>query len=134
MWRSRSVHLVVVFATYLTSQFLFGQSNGAQLCIAPNSGSTPQRCAPGLCDSGQLSLKIDSRPKIRWPEKDSLALTDLDTSTSHRVVVYRAGKAQQAFRFRFSDFKSKRLCLFLNDLYWTAQLWESKDTSWCKCP
>jgi Predicted membrane protein (DUF2207) len=23
--------------------------------------------------------------------------------------------------------------LFLNDLYWTAQVWESKDTPWCKC-
>ena len=36
------------------------------------------------------------------------------------------GKPQQSFRFRFSEFKTKELCLFINDLYQTAQLWEAR--------
>jgi hypothetical protein len=42
------------------------------------------------------------------------------------------GKPQQSFRFRFSTFKSNRLCLFINDLYQTVQLWKLKESPWCK--
>jgi hypothetical protein len=37
----------------------------------------------------------------------------LSAAARHRVVIYRAGKAQQSFTFRFSDFKSSMPCLFL---------------------
>jgi hypothetical protein len=62
-----------------------------------------------------------------------MKLGGLSTTARHRVVIYRAGKAQQSFTFHFADFKSPTPCLFLNDLYWTAQLWESKQAPWCKC-
>jgi hypothetical protein len=57
----------------------------------------------------------------------------LDISARHRVVVYCDKKPQQSFSFRFSEFKAKRLCLFLNDLYETVQLWEPSQAPWCKC-
>ena len=131
--------LRMALATLLVSTLCFfgvnlnAQSQTSSLCVAPNSAETPQRCAPGLCDSGDLSLKIDHRPIQSWPKSESMKIDGLSISERHRVVIYRAKKAQQSFVFRFSDFKSRRPCLFLNDLYWTAQLWESSTAPWCKC-
>jgi hypothetical protein len=62
-----------------------------------------------------------------------MKVDDLDMAAKHRVVVYRAGKPQQSFGFRFSGFEENKACLFLNGLYWTAQLWEPKRAPWCKC-
>ena len=111
-----------------------GQSETGSLCVAPTPSETkPRRYAPGLCAGGKLSLSIDRLPAKPWPKSESIEVGGLSTNGRHRVVVYRAGKAQQSFTFRFSEFKSKTPCLFLNDLYWTAQLWETKDAPWCKC-
>jgi hypothetical protein len=90
-------------------------------------------CAPGLCGSGKLSLKIDDQSISPWPKTNSMKISGLDAGAKHRVVIYRAGKPQQSFRFRFSEFKENKACLFLNDLYWTAHLWEPKQAPWCKC-
>ena len=62
-----------------------------------------------------------------------MEIDGLSTEARHRVVIYRGEKPQQSFSFRFSDFKSRKPCLFLNDLYWTAQLWEPEKAPWCKC-
>ena len=107
---------------------LYGQSETRSLCVAPNSAETPQRCggAPGLCASGKISIRIDRLSAQPWPKSESVKIDGLSAGERHRIVIYRAGKAQQSFTFRFSDFTSTTPCLFLNDLYWTAQLWEPK--------
>jgi hypothetical protein len=106
------------------------------ICVSPvpepidgRRGAGPQAvdCAPD-----KYSLKIDSRQPISWPLKESIKLTGLDLSARHRVVVLCDGKPRQSFTFRFSG-KETKLCLFLNDLYWTVQLWPDKRTPWCKC-
>ena len=127
-----STTLVVLILSAFT---LHAQSEMRSLCVAPNAGERPQRCggAPGLCNGGAISLRIDKQPVQPWPKAKCVKIEGLDTATRHRVVVYRAGKAQQSFTFRFSEFKSPTPCLFLNDLYWTAQLWEAKQAPWCKC-
>jgi hypothetical protein len=90
--------------------------------------------APGLiCASEKLSFTIDSLPKRTWPIKESVKFDDLDLSASHRVVIFCEDKAQQSFKFRYSEFRTRKLCLFINDLYKTAQLWEDKQSPWCKC-
>jgi len=81
----------------------------------------------------KLSLKIDCRAIQPWPESESMRIDGLRITARHRVVIYRAGKAQQSFMFGFSEFKSPKPCLFLNDLYWTAQLWEPEKAPWCNC-
>ena len=131
---SQSVLLALIGFTILAGP-MYGQSETRSLCVAPNSGETPQRCgaAPGLCASGEISLRIDRLSAEPWPKSKSAKIDGLSADERHRVVIYRAGKAQQSFAFRFSDFKSATPCLFLNDLYWTAQLWESKRAPWCKC-
>jgi hypothetical protein len=55
-----------------------------------------------------------------------MKIEGLNGTARHRVIVYRARKAQQSFAFRLSEFKSPTPCLFLNDLYWTVQFWEAK--------
>jgi len=90
--------------------------------------------APGFfCDSAKLSVKIDAQQPTAWPVKENVKIDGLDAAATHRVVVFCNGKPQQSFRFRFSDLKTRVLCLFINDMYKTAQLWESKGSSWCKC-
>ena len=97
-----------------------------------NRTATP-RSTPGFCAGGKLSLRIDRQPIQAWPQSESVRIGGLSTTARHRVFIYRDGKAQQSFTFRFAEFKSNTPCLFLNDPYWTAQLWEGKDAPWCKC-
>src|SRR5690242_2590103 len=89
------------------------------VCVAPvrpTQGSTA--AAPGLaCSSEVLSLKIDGGDAKPWPRASSARTDGLDLRTPHKVVVMCDGKPQQTLRFKFSEFKSNDLCLFLNDLY-----------------
>ena len=109
------------------------QGRSPQLCVAPASGTKPERCAPGLCGGGELALQVDNEPQTQWPKSGSIEIGGLNAEVTHRIVVYRGKKPQQSFKFRFSEYKTDRLCLFLNDLYWTAQLWETDRAPWCKC-
>ncbi len=124
---------VFIFAACLMCSSQSAESDSASLCVAPNSDESVVRCAPGLCGSGKISFKVDDQPVLPWPKVESTKISGLDAVAKHRVVIYRAGKPQQSFRFRFSEFKENRACLFLNDLYWTAQLWDPKRAPWCKC-
>ena len=104
------------------------------LCVAPVAEKLIPMAAAGLiCASEKLSFSIDSKPKKTWPIKESIKFDGLDLSASHSVVIFCDDKAQQSFKFRYSDFKARKLCLFINDLYKTAQLWEDKQSPWCKC-
>ena len=122
-----------MLALLACTQRLSGQNAAGSVCVAPNRAEKPQTCAPGLCASGPLALKVDSRSILDWPKAASLEIDDLQLNERHRATIYRAGKPQQSFTFQFSDYKSRKLCLFLNDMYWTAQLWEANQAPWCKC-
>jgi hypothetical protein len=129
----RLAAVAFLFVTRLMCVSQSAESDSASLCVAPNSAESVVRCAPGLCASGKISLKIDDQPVLPWPKVESMKISGLDATTRHRVIIYRAEKPQQSFGFHFSDVKSNRACLFLNDLYWTAQLWNPKQAPWCKC-
>ena len=131
--RKRGLMAVVVFTASFQCLGLQAQSDTRSICVAPKAAETPQRCAPGLCAGGELSLRIDRQSVQHWPKSGSMRISGLSTTARHRIVIYRAGKAEQSFSFRFSEFKSNIPCLFLNDLYWTAELWEAKRAPWCKC-
>jgi hypothetical protein len=124
---------VAVIVAVLAGQAPAVEPETGSVCVAPALAKPDPRSAPGLfCSSEKLSLKIDAKT-IPWPVKESVKLDALDLSVRHRVVVLCDGKPQQSFGFRFSEFKATDLCLFLNDLYKTAQLWEAKRCPWCKC-
>jgi hypothetical protein len=109
-----------------------GQSPRGVLRIAPISNQAATTCAPGLCGSAPLSFRIDSGAMQAWPKDHPLVFEETSIDEPHRATVYRAEKAQQSFFFRFSDYRSHDVCLFLNDLYWTAQLWETHSAPWCR--
>jgi hypothetical protein len=111
------------------------QSQSGSICVAPLSKDWPETAGTlGLsCSPNKLSVKIDSQKTVVWPTGKSVLVEGLDLGARHRVVVYCGEKAQQSFNFRFSGFKTKQLCLFLNDLYKTVQLWEPNEAPWCTC-
>jgi hypothetical protein len=125
---------VILLVVSLLSPAFAGQSESRSLCVAP----VPEKPSPvtgllDICDSAKLSLRIDAQQPIAWPIKESRRIDVLDLTTIHRVVVACDGKPQQSFKFRFSNFKTTHLCLFINDLYKTVQLWEPKNAPWCHC-
>jgi hypothetical protein len=131
----RSVASAFLLLLLLSSTAFAADSQEGSICVAPIPKEAPTTAGtPELaCPSGKFSLKIDDRPLIVWSSNASVKIDDLDLTVRHRVTIFCNGKPHQSFRFRFSEFKSKQLCLFLNDLYQTAQLWETKGSPWCKC-
>jgi hypothetical protein len=130
--KTTAVALLLIFSL---CPVFSAESEDGSVCVAPIPVQPPSTAAtPELfCHSGNLSLKIDSQQVFPWPRKEGLKIEHLDLTQRHLVVVLCDAKPQQSFKFRFSEFKTKRLCLFINDLYQTAQLWEPKQSPWCKC-
>ena len=126
-----------VFAMLILAPFTVfsSDSNGGSICIAPVSPKPPQTAAASLafCHSARWTVRIDESAPRSWPNKESVKVDGLSLVSKHRVVVLCDGKPQQAFSFRFSEYHKEKLCLFLNDLYQTVQLWEAKKSPWCKC-
>ena len=140
--------VVAALVAVLLPGVILGQppeSESGSLCIAPVfEKPDPRSGGPGLfCESEKLSLRIDTQQPVLWPmisERGGtyrrgkiLKIDGLDAASRHRVAVFCDGKPQQSFTFRFSEFKTNQLCLFINDLYKTVQLWEEKRCPWCKC-
>ena len=111
---------------------IFGADFGS-VCIAPVTWRPLPYSAPGLyCDSDKVSLRIDGHAAAA-PVTKNVKIGQLDATSRHRVVILCDGKPQQSFTFRFSEFTSNDLCLYINDLYKTAQIREAKVRPWCKC-
>jgi hypothetical protein len=122
-----------VLIVALISTSCFAQAESGSLCIAPAIFDPKNASAPGLyCEAEKFSLKLDGQ-LMAWPLKESVKLSGLDLTTRHRVIVLCDHRPQQSFTFSFSEFDSNQLCLFLNDLYRTVQLWEAKRAPWVKC-
>jgi hypothetical protein len=79
-----------------------------------------------------LTLKIDKRPPIPWPHKESVKVEDLDVGERHLVVLTSDGKKIQSFWFNFSDYKTTDLCISF-DGYQGVQLGDKKSSPECKC-
>jgi len=128
------ISIVILSIAILLKPAFSAESGVGAVCVAPVPEKPMNFSAPGLyCDSAKLSVKIDAQPQLDWPTKESLKIDTLDVSVAHRVVVFCGGKPQQSFKFRFPEYKTRELCLFINDMYKTVQLWKSEDTPWCKC-
>ena len=96
------------------------------LCVLPVALDPERLGDPALyCSTDKVSFKIDDQ-LIPSPIKKSVKIDGLDPTARHGVVVYCTGKPQQSFRFRFSQFKSNQLFLFLEPVYRTAQLSEAR--------
>ena len=137
----RSVHrgTLVALLFGLLPAFALQNETGT-ICVAPlpkvergPDGSFRAGDPALVCKSMKYSFKMDRQPAVPWPATKSLSLKDVPLAGRHRIVVLCENKPLQTFTFQFSEFKDKKLCLFLNDLYWTVQLWPDKRCPWCKC-
>lgn len=128
---------IVLLTAILLGPVSLAQPENGFICVAPISKDWPATAGlPSLiCASNNFSLKIDDQKAFTWPTKESVRIDGLNLGARHRVAIYCDGKPQQSFTFRFSDFKSTELCLFLNDFYKTAQLWDptTNRAPWCRC-
>ena len=103
------------------------------VCFAPSPSTRPSRFAPGeLYNPATLSVRIDKRPAVLWPHKESLKIEGLDITQRHLFVELSDGKPLQSFWFRFADFKSTELCFYL-DGYSLVEVKGARDAPWCKC-
>jgi hypothetical protein len=126
------------FDRTIWSQFwpsLSAESEVGSVCGAPIPQEMPATASPeGLvCQTWNLLVKIDDMKAVSWPRNESVKIDGLDLIRRHRAIISCDGKPQQSFGFRFSEFKTRKLCLFLNDFYKTVQLGEDKQAPWCKC-
>ena len=127
--------IVMVAVLLFISATLVAQDTAGKICVAPIPHEPPTTAGtPELsCLSGNFSFRIDSQKAVQWPKDKGTSVTGLGLKGSHRIVVLCNGKPQQSFTFRLSEYKTGSGCLWLNDLYLTAQLWEPRQAPWCKC-
>lgn len=126
--------LVVTVCLVLTVSRAFAADTvTGTVCVAPVPATPdPRSGILPVCASGNFSFKIDNLEAVAFSHKESLKVEGLDQGLRHRVKILCDGKPHQTFWFHSSDFHSTP-CLFINDLYKTAQLWEVKRCPWCKC-
>jgi hypothetical protein len=128
-----SIALTLIF---LLAQAGAPESGRGTVCVA-SSAATPfhlQASAPaGAPVSGGMRVRIDKRPSLPWPRKESLKMDGLDIQERHLLAVLGdQGKPIESFWFRFSDYKSADLCMSY-DGYQGIGLQEASRSPWCKC-
>jgi hypothetical protein len=87
----------------------------------------------GEVSSGGLRLKVDKRPSVPWPQRESIKIEGLDLNERHLLAVLDAhGKPIESFWFKFSEYGSADLCMSY-DGYQGVGLDKAKRCPWCKC-
>jgi hypothetical protein len=112
-----------------------GQDEKGSVCVASRADDPWWKVPPpDSTDTRGFKVRIDKRPAEAWPAKKSLNLDDLSLEDRHLLVaIDSSGKPVESIRFRFSDYKSNRLCMTY-DGYQGMQLKEAtRHTPWCKC-
>ena|SRR5205085_3230180 len=88
----------------------------------------------GQINTHGLQLKVDKSATTSWPERKSLKIDGLDTTEKHLLVVLDSkGKPVESVRFKFSEFKSRNLCMFYDGYQGIGLKDATRQTPWCKC-
>jgi hypothetical protein len=128
----RSSVIAMALALFLCATVSAEPGTGS-ICVVPVRRSEKNLVGQGLdCDPAILSLRIDTRQVVPWPQTGSLKVEDLDQIQRHLVAVLCAGKPLQSFKFGFSEFKTRELCLYF-DSYQGVQLQGRDHARRCNC-
>ncbi|HMC32168.1 MAG TPA: hypothetical protein VKL99_15145 [Candidatus Angelobacter sp.] len=108
------------------------------ICIAaveaPNTGEKSLSNPAGGNRIQHYAVRIDDLPLVHTDSKHGFRTPPLEYARKHRVRIIGDGKPVASFYFKFDEFKTNNLCLFMNTLYETWQLWDMKETGrWCSC-
>ena len=77
-----------------------------------------------------VAVDLPHAPKGRGP---GMLVTGLPLHQSHMVRIRHQGKPIESFRFRFDKADRGRLCIFVNELYMTWNLWSAHQRPACNC-
>ncbi len=142
----------ILFAYRITGHYRYPkiemaarQSSGAApplmdglLCIAnvprATAGEKSLSNATASAVPYDFSIAVGPHPAVAISHERDTLIQGLDTFASHLVRISQHGKQIASFGFRFSEMKSRNLCLWFNPLYETWSLWplaESKGK--CSC-
>ena len=119
------------------SQIATAQAGGGSICVAARA-ATPFRGQvippTGEVSSGGLRVKIDKRPTVPWPQRNSLKLEVLDLNERHLLaVIDSGGKSVESVWFRFSEYKSTDLCMAYDGYQGIGLQDATRRTPWCRC-
>jgi hypothetical protein len=127
----RSSVITTALAFFLCATVSAEPGTGS-ICVVPVRRSEKNLLGQVDCDPAKLSLRIDTRQVVPWPQEGSLKVEDLDQIQRHLVALLCAGKPLQTFKFRFSEFKNRELCLYF-DSYQGVQLEDRDHARRCNC-
>jgi hypothetical protein len=121
---------------------IFPSHGGAEpesgtVCVASRA-ATPFRGQvippTGEVNSGGLQVKIDNRPAVPWPQRESLKIEGLDLKERHLLVIVDArGKAVESILFRFTNYTSIHLCMSYDGYGGIGLAEDGKHCPWCRC-
>ena len=121
---------------------LYPATGGAEpengtICIASRA-STPFRGQiippTGEVSSNGLQVKVDKRPAVPWPQRESLKIEGLDLKERHFLAVVDShGKSVESLWFRFSNYKSIHLCMSYDGYQGIGLVDDGKHCPWCTC-
>ena len=131
-----------VGAIGLTFFLLFPTAGGAEpqtgtICVASRA-ATPFRGQvippSGEVSSGGLQVKVDKRPAVPWPQRESLKIEGLDFKERHLIAVVDArGRSVESLWFRFTNYKSIHLCMSYDGYQGIGLEEDGKHCPWCRC-
>jgi hypothetical protein len=120
----------------------FAEDNG-RICLAPlpvpREGIRPpwhELSENGLVD---YFVKVDNRDPVQLSKSEVSWISNLSVDESHKLIVLENSVPKESFTFNFGQyefkhFTKKDLCLFVNNLYLTWQLYKVEQTgNWCPC-
>jgi|SRR5580704_15099590 hypothetical protein len=107
------------------------------VCVASRA-ATPFRgqVVPpsGEVSSGGLQVKVDKRPAVPWPQRESLKIEGLDLKERHLLAVVDAhGRPVESLWFRFADYSSAHLCTSYDGYGGIGLAEDGRHCPWCRC-
>lgn len=114
------------------------RATAGSVCVAavprPNSEEISLANPAGGNRSFNFSVQIDDMPAMDVPFDAGKLVGGLSLGKNHSVKIRRDGESSQSFKFTFTKFASRDLCLWFKPLYETWQLWEAKRAgAMCRC-
>jgi hypothetical protein len=88
----------------------------------------------GEISSHGLQVKVDKRPAIPWPQRQSLKIEGLDLQERHLLaVVDDRGKPIESLWFRFTAYGSKHLCMSYDGYQGIGLAADGRHYPSCRC-
>ena len=134
----RSILLILSFMS--TSSFA---ADLGRICIAPLPIPREAQSPPWKIDSSNgltdFYVKVNGREPIQASTSKVAWINELSPDVEHSVTILKGSTVREQFSFNLNNYvfknrSKKDLCLFVNSLYLSWQLYKVEQTGrWCPC-